>query len=88
MMSAVEEVIENVIRAVSGRHKLALPLLRESMELEEDLGFTPWMVVELFASLEEVLGVDPLEQDGVMISEVRTVGDLCDIYEGCMAQVE
>jgi acyl carrier protein len=88
MMSTTEEVIENVVRAMSAQHTPHLPLIEKSTQLEEELGFTPWMVFELLARLTQVLDVDPLEDEDVLLSEVRTVGDLCNIYDNCLTRVE
>jgi acyl carrier protein len=86
MMNALDEVIENMIRAVATEHKLRLPHLKKSTVLVEDLGFTSWTIVELFANLEEVLGVDPLYDDEVTVTSIRTIGDLCEVYESCLAR--
>lgn len=86
MTNAIEEVIENMIRAVARQNKLSVPPLKKSTALVEDLGFTSWTLVTLFSDLEEVLGVDPLNDEAVMITDIRTVGDLCDVYESCLAR--
>ena len=88
MASAVGEVIENVIRATAQEHKLNVPQLKKSTALVEELGFTSWTIVSLFADLEKVFGVDPLEDDEVAITDIRTVGDLCDLYENCLARAQ
>lgn len=85
MSSAIAEIVENIIRAIAEQRNLKLPPLTGSAEIVDDLGFTSLTVAALIANLEEVLGVDPFQDENVTITDVRTVGDLCAVYERCFA---
>lgn len=85
MNTEVKSVIENVIRAIAQERNLTLPAFGDSSEIVDELGFSSLTVAALIASLEEELGVDPFQQDDVMITDIRTVGDLRRAYERCLA---
>ena len=85
MTAEVKTVIGKVIRAIAQERRLALPEFGDSSEIVDELGFSSLTVAALIASLEEELGVDPFQQDDVMITDIRTVGDLCRAYERCLA---
>lgn len=90
MSTAVDEVIENMIRAAANENNLALSQIQLTRHtvLVEDLGFTSWTLVGLLSDLEAVLGVDPLHEEDVMMADIRTVGDLCNVYESCLARAQ
>lgn len=74
--------IDSIIRDVATERGLEVPTeLRADAELVDDLGFSSLTVAALVANLEEALGVDPFQEDEVMITDVRTVGDLRAVYE-------
>lgn len=76
--------IERVIREVAELQKIQLPTLTANLEIVDDLGFTSLAVATLIASLEEVFGVDPFQEEDVMITDVRTISDLTRIYINCL----
>lgn len=83
----VRNVIERVIRAIAEERKLVLPAtLRDEMEVVFDLGFSSLMVATLIARLEEEVGIDPFRDEDVMISDLRTVGDMARIYAQGLAR--
>ncbi|MFK3648772.1 acyl carrier protein [Lysobacter enzymogenes] len=84
MSQEVKNIIERAIRAVAEQRGLNLPALRDDSEIVDELGFTSLAVAALIASLEEELGVDPFQEEDVMITDVRTVGDLRRVYAGCL----
>lgn len=83
MSETITETVLRVIQAVASERGLQLPALRADAELVDELGFSSLLVAALIASLEEELGVDPFQQDDVMITDIRTVGDLAAAYERC-----
>lgn len=85
MSTEVKSVIEKVIRAIAQERNLQLPAFGDGSEIVDELGFSSLTVAALIASLEEELGVDPFQQDDVMITDIRTVGDLRRAYERCLA---
>lgn len=85
MSNEINEVIERVIRSVAAQRKLSLPALKDETEIVDELGFTSWAVAALIANLEDEFGVDPFQEEDVMITDIRTIGDLRDAYENCLA---
>lgn len=85
MSSNVKKVIENVIKEVADAQNIELPPLKGAMELVDDLGFTSLVVAAIIANLEEELDVDPFEDEDVMITDIRTVEDLVEVYNNCVA---
>jgi acyl carrier protein len=83
-----KSVIEQCIREIARQNKLQLPTLRPDTELVDELGFTSLAVASLIANLEEILVVDPFQDENVMITDIRTVGDLTAVYDNCVASVE
>lgn len=79
-ISEVKKTIERVLKEVSELQKINLPALKDSLEIVDDLGFTSLSVAALIANLEEVFGFDPFEDEDVMITDVRTIEDLCKVY--------
>ena len=84
-MSEVKNAVVEVIRAVAHERGLQLPDIKDDTEIVDELGFASLTVAALIANLEERLGVDPFRSDDVMITDIRTVGDLVRAYEGCLA---
>ena len=84
-MSSMKTAVVNIIRAVAAERGLKLPELRDDTEIVDELGFSSLTVAALIANLEETLGIDPFRSDDVMITDIRTVGDLIRAYEGCLA---
>jgi len=82
-----KNAIMQVIKEVARQNKLQLPPLREDMEIVDELGFTSLAVASVIANLEEILIVDPFQDEGVMITDIRTIGDLCSVYENALATV-
>jgi len=80
MSNDVKNLIENVIRRIADERSLQLPELADSTEIVDELGFSSLQVATLIANLEEEFGVDPFQDENVMISDVRTLKDLGDIY--------
>ncbi len=79
----VKETIENILKEIANNNKKVLPELQSHLELVDDLGFTSLNVAELIANLEEQLEMDPFQDEDVMITDIRTIGDLCNVYISC-----
>ena len=80
MSAEIKNLIERVIRKVAEERNLKLPELADSTEIVDELGFSSMQVAILIANLEEEFGVDPFQDETVMIADVRTIKDLGDIY--------
>lgn len=87
MSNDSKETVLRTLRAVAEQRGIALPPLREDAEIVDELGFTSLAVAALIANLEEELGVDPFQDEDVMITDIRTVADLCRVYENALARV-
>lgn len=84
MNADVRTVIEKILRTIADERGLALPAIHDRTEIVDELGFSSMMVATLVASLEEQFGIDPFQQDDVMITDVRTFGDLCSVYANAL----
>jgi len=87
MSNEIKASVERVIRRVAEERGLELPALRDDTEIVDELGFSSLVVAALIASLEEELGFDPFQDEDVMITDVRTFGDLCRVYADGMARI-
>lgn len=86
MSTDVKAVILQVIQKVAEERGLNLPAIKDGTEIVDELGFTSLMVAGLIANLEEELGVDPFQEEDVMITDIRTYKDLCDVYAKSLAK--
>lgn len=82
----VRQVLDKVIRKIAEERSLSLPALKDDTEIVDELGFSSMMVAGLIANLEEELGVDPFQDEDVMITDIRTIKHLCDVYVSCLAR--
>ncbi|MDQ1812383.1 acyl carrier protein [Massilia sp. CCM 9210] len=82
----VKAEIEKVIRKIAEERSLSLPALKDDTEIVDELGFSSMMVAGLIANLEEEFGVDPFQDEDVMITDIRTIKHLCDVYVSCLAR--
>lgn len=82
--SEIKEKITAVIKDVASTQGLNLPDLKDNHEIVDDLGFTSLGVAALIANLEEEFGMDPFEDEDVMITDIRTIKDLCKVYLKCV----
>jgi acyl carrier protein len=80
MSADIRNTILNVIRTVAEERGLQLPTINDDTEIVDELGFSSLTVAALIANLEEELGVDPFQDEDTMITDIRTVGDLCKVY--------
>lgn len=80
MSDAVKDTIVRTIRSIAAQRNLNLPPLTDTSEIVDELGFTSLTVAALIASLEEAFGVDPFQHEDVMITDIRTLADLCGVY--------
>jgi acyl carrier protein len=88
MNAEIKNRIEKVIRRVAEERNLKLPALADGTEIVGELGFSSLQVAILIANLEEEFGVDPFQDEDVMIADVRTIKDLGHIYAKAAASRE
>jgi acyl carrier protein len=84
MDAEVKNLIVKVIRRIADERGLQLPQINDSTELVDELGFSSLMVATLIANLEEEFGVDPFQDENVMVTDIRTIKDLGDAYANCL----
>lgn len=78
----VERVIQDEIgRLLAQRTPSGAPVARG--DALEELGLSSLDVVQLAVSLAVRLGVDPFQR--ASITDLRTIGDLCEAYERALA---
>lgn len=80
MSADVKTKIEKILREIADERGLTLPAISDRTEIVDELGFTSLMVATLVAHLEEAFGIDPFQEEDVMITDVRTFQDLCTVY--------
>lgn len=84
MEQDIKATVARVIREVAEERDLQLPTLTDDAEIVDELGFNSLTVAALIATLEEVFGVDPFAAEDVMITDIRTVKDLAEVYANCL----
>lgn len=85
MSTDIRTMTRQIIRRVAEERGIPLPEMNDDTEIVDELGFSSLMVATLIANLEEAFGVDPFQDEDVMITDIRTVKDLCDAYAGAAA---
>jgi acyl carrier protein len=81
----VKNSILAVIKEIAQLQNIDLPAsLKDKHSIVDDLGFSSLYVAALVANLEEELGIDPFVDEDVMITDVRTIKDLIEIYSHCL----
>jgi acyl carrier protein len=77
---AIERMIHEEIRHILDERDEQMPDIANAALLYADLGLTSLDLAQLVAVLETQLQADPFEHL-VAITEIRTVGDLCQAYQ-------
>ncbi len=78
--SEIYQKVEQVIADVAQSQEHGSPELVANLDIVDDLGFSSLAIVALVADLEEAFSINPFECDDVDMRNVKTVGDLCEIY--------
>jgi acyl carrier protein len=76
----IRKAVDKAIAEVAEEWDLVLPPLRADSELVDELGFSSMTVVSLTMYLEEALGTDPFSDRTIMLTDMRTVQDLVNVY--------
>jgi acyl carrier protein len=83
-MDDVQTAVVEELRAVAELRGLELGEFSAHHYLVDELGFKSLDLAHLVAALERRLRVDPFLEH-VPITQVRTVGDLCQAYRSVLA---
>jgi acyl carrier protein len=78
------EQIVHLVERIPNNPPARSGVIHEEQSLEA-LGFGSLDLLELVDSLETALGVNPFEQ-GLSMTDVRTVGDLCGAYHRALSE--
>lgn len=84
-MNKIKNTINNVVREIQEQQSYPQIELKQEHNITRDLGFISLDIAQLIASLEMELGVDPFAQ-GVLLTEVTTIGKLYNVYESHMTK--
>lgn len=82
----VEESIKQVIRDIASQNGLEMTEVSMELDIVDELGFSSLGVVALVAELEDALNVNPFEAEGVVVTDIRTVADLVEVYRHCLIE--
>ncbi|MCX8131434.1 MAG: acyl carrier protein [Clostridia bacterium] len=82
-MEQTEKIIKNVIQEILEQKPYKVTEIKDEQRLIEDLGFSSLDIAQLIAHLEIELDADPFSQ-GALISSVRTVKSLIEVYQACL----
>jgi acyl carrier protein len=79
LMDDVTRTVLEMVLAAGRRKAPQLAEVRREQRLVDDLGLGSLDYAALVAALEMALDVDPFAAEA-SITDIRTVGDLCDVY--------
>ncbi len=82
----VEEVVIDLVKKIAQEESLSLDNITEATALVDDIGFQSLQLARLVATLEMDHGLDFTSSSDVSITDIRTIGDLCDACEAVMAE--
>lgn len=86
-MDTIELKVHEVVLRVSRQRSAALPSLENRHRLTSELGLTSLDIARVIAVLELELGVDPFTRHAA-ITDMRTLGDLCQAYRAGLGAPE
>ena len=78
-MDNVEQIVYDTILQIAQQKSADITEVNSEQKLNSDLGFSSLDLAQLVAILEMKLNADPFAKL-VSITNIRTVGDLCDAY--------
>jgi len=80
----IEKNVLNCIRQVASDQSIDLEEMKFHHAIVEDLGFASLDVATLTAFLESTFKVDPFTSGMAVITEIRTIQDICNLYDRCL----
>ena len=80
----IEKSVHACILQVAKDQDIQIGELAPSKRVVDDLGFSSLDVATLTALLEASFKVDPFGTGVATITEIRTVQDVCDLYNRCV----
>ncbi len=85
--NSIIETVYLMLRQIAEQQKLTLKEIEPEMAIVDDLGFTSLSVINLITGLNEALGTDPFDDDSIMATDLRSVADVCRIYQLSLEKV-
>lgn len=83
--SDIQNTLYKFIKQIAAEQSLAIQPLENSLALVDDLGFRSIDIATLVAMLEQEFNVDPFMEGNAAITDIRTVGDICQVYIHCLS---
>jgi len=80
----VEKKVMKCIERVAQEQSIPLKQIKPSDRVVEDLGFQSLDVGTLTAFLEMEFKIDPFTAGIAVVTEIRTVQEVCDLYFRCV----
>lgn len=77
----IKATIQRCILQVANDQGLPVATIEDHHSVVEDLGFASLDVATLTALLENAFGFDPFAENIAVITEIRTVADMCAVYQ-------
>ena len=87
-ISDIDKSVRDCISQVAVEQDIQIGELSPDKKVVDDLGFTSLDVATLTALLEGKFKVDPFGSGFATITEIRTIQDICDLYNRCVNGVE
>ncbi len=84
----IEKSVHSCIHQVAADQGISVGELTPSKRVVDDLGFSSLDVATLTALLESAFKVDPFSTGQATITEIRTLQDICDLYNRCVNGIE
>lgn len=81
----IEEIVINLVKKIAAEENISLGELTENTALVDDIGLQSLQLARIVATLEMEHGLDITESSEVVITDIRTIGDLCDACESVAA---
>ena len=78
--SEVKEVVVKYLKELSEENGKTLTEVEDNQSIMDDLGLTSLQFATLISFLETDLNKDPFEDGSISVTDIRTVGELCEAY--------
>lgn len=82
----IYQKVEHVIANVAQTQEHGSRELVGTLDIVDDLGFSSLAIVALVADLEDEFLINPFERDDINMKNIKTVGDLCEVYANHLSQ--
>jgi len=76
--------VKALILQVAKDQSIPIDKVENHHSIVEDLNFSSLDVATLASLLETTFEVDPFSRNMAVITEIRTVNDICKLYERCL----